>query len=452
MAKHEKIVIVGAGPAGIRAAHALVEAGISPVVIDEARQCGGQIYRQSFVGDGRPKVALYGDQSHKAARLHRLFTRLSPAIDYHPQTTVWHLQEKTLHLSGNGTHDDMPFDRLILATGATDRVLPFQGWTLPGVYTLGAAQTALKAQATLVSDDIVFMGASPLLYLVAYQYMKAGARVRAILDTAPMATKRHLIAAAMHDFLTIWRGLAYAVKLKAAGVDIISGVQQVTAQGGACIEAVTFKKGGSIHTIATKALAYNFGLRSETQLADLAGVTFAFNPQDRAWAPKSGVDTRTSRNDVYLAGDGASIEGADAAELSGEIAALSVLADMGRSYDSKRHHVLINKRQKLRHARKPFDKAFPFPLHWMAQVPDDLVLCRCEEITIANIRNRQQFYQQWEMNRSKAVSRVGMGRCQGRMCGAALAELLRLDHACAVEDIGRLRAQPPIKPLSIKEG
>lgn len=446
----QDIVIVGAGPAGIRAAETLVKSGLSPIVIDEGHRCGGQIYRQSFIGDIRNKTDIYGDQTKKADRLHKIFEDIIPFIKYRPQTNVWHLFDKQLHLSYNGKQETLAFKKLILATGATDRVLPFKGWTLPGVYTLGAAQTALKSQATLVGDEIVFMGSSPLLYLVAYQYLKAGAKVKAMLDTAPFSAKLNLMIAAMYDFPTIRRGLSYGVKLKAAGVKIVNGVEKLEALGKEQLSAIIYTKGKKTKTIPCNALAYNFGLRSEVQLADLAGLDFSFHKENRAWLPKSSIDTRTSHDDIYIAGDGAEIEGADGAELSGEIAALSLIQDIQKNINKARLNELLKQRLALRKARKYFNKAFPFPVDWMSKQPDDLIVCRCEEISIADICQKQDFYNQWEVNRSKAVSRVGMGRCQGRMCGVALSELLCRDHNCPIEDIGRLRAQPPIKPLSIK--
>jgi pyruvate/2-oxoglutarate dehydrogenase complex dihydrolipoamide dehydrogenase (E3) component len=81
----------------------------------------------------------------------------------------------------------LEFSRVIVATGATDRILPVPGWTLPGVYSLGAAQIALKFQGCAIGERVVFAGSGPLLYLVAYQYAKAGAKVVAVLDSSPFS-------------------------------------------------------------------------------------------------------------------------------------------------------------------------------------------------------------------------------------------------------------------------
>ena len=94
-----------------------------------------------------------------------------------------------LHTLRANVADTVAFDALILATGATDRVMPIPGWTLPGVFTLGGAQVLLKEHGCLIGRRIVFCGSSPLLYLAAKQYRAMGAEIAAVLDTTPFAAK-----------------------------------------------------------------------------------------------------------------------------------------------------------------------------------------------------------------------------------------------------------------------
>lgn len=211
-------VIVGAGPAGIRAAERLVRAGLRPIVLDEGLRAGGQIYRRPLIDDGRSYRSRYGSEAGKARRLHEAFEALLPAIDYRPETLVWNVSAaergNQLDVLLAGVHRQIGFSQLILCTGATDRVLPFPGWTTPGVYTLGASQVALKAQGCTIGDRIVFMGSGPLLYLVAWQYMKAGACVEAVLDTAPITSKRHLLSLAIHAPRIVGLGVFYGLQLQ----------------------------------------------------------------------------------------------------------------------------------------------------------------------------------------------------------------------------------------------
>ncbi|MBN3800833.1 FAD/NAD(P)-binding oxidoreductase, partial [Burkholderia sp. Ac-20392] len=165
-------VIVGAGPAGVRAAEALVDAGLRPVVIDENARWGGQIYRQPPT-DGafsRGKRTLYGFEAAKADAVHRTMAALLPHVDYRPDTLAWACGAGRVDSLQGGREVTVPYSHLIVASGATDRMLPVPGWTLAGVYTLGGAQVALKAQGCAIGRRIVFAGTGPLLYLVAYQY------------------------------------------------------------------------------------------------------------------------------------------------------------------------------------------------------------------------------------------------------------------------------------------
>ena len=171
-----RIVIVGAGPAGVRAAQTLVEMDMRPVVVDEGRRDGGQIYRRQPEGFRRPYTKLYGSEADKAQALHRSFELLRDRIDWRAETLAWNVEPNRLHVVQAGQAQVLPFDALIVCSGATDRLMPVPGWDLAGCYSLGAAQIALKSQACAIGRRVVFMGTGPLLYLVASQYVARPAR------------------------------------------------------------------------------------------------------------------------------------------------------------------------------------------------------------------------------------------------------------------------------------
>ncbi|WP_455918900.1 FAD-dependent oxidoreductase [Ensifer canadensis] len=450
------IVIVGAGPAGIRAAEQLVEAGIRPIVLDEGLRAGGQIYRRPMIDDGRSYRNRYGSEARKAEQLHATFERLRPAIEYRPETLAWNVsgQERGGHLDvmADGVHNQIAFSKLLLCTGATDRVLPFPGWTKPGVFTLGAAQTALKAQGCTVGDRLVFMGSGPLLYLVAWQYMKAGATVAAVLDTAPVRSKIHLVSLFARAPRIVALGLFYGAQLQLSGVKIRYGVRPETVIGADRVEGIRFQASGCTKKLECDAIAYGFALRPETQLADLAGCRFRFEDRDRTWLPERDALGRTSRKDVYVSGDGSGIAGADAAEIDGQLAALAVLNDVGKTVEGDRLRQLVAARARILRQREILENAFPFPRDWFETVPAKTTLCRCEEISIGEVRRAVEAGNIGEINRMKALSRVGMGRCQGRMCSAAATEVLRSIRNVEPQETGRLRAQAPVKPIPLGFG
>ncbi|CAN5230506.1 N/A [soil metagenome] len=519
---------MGAGPAGIRAAQTLLAHGLRPILIDEASRGGGQIYRRPPDVFHRSAQSLYGTEASRALSVHEAMDAMQGRIDYRPDTLVWNAQGGSLDLLHAATNvsSSVPYRRLIVATGATDRVLPVPGWTLPGVYTLGGAQVALKFQGCAIGERVVLMGTGPLLYLVAYQYAKAGANVVAVLDTARFADQLAAVPAMLTQPAVFAKGVYYVGWLRAHGVALHRGVRLVGIEGamperfgvglrqaqperdGAGFDklspnggdgvpspppthpepvegpvdaqhgfdklspngngvatsipppahpepvegpvhvvAVVFEANGQEHCIECDAVGFGYALRSETQLADLLGCRFVYAPLQRAHLPERDAAGRSSVAGVYLAGDGAGIMGADAAEWAGERAALALLADEGIAIDMARAAQLEQRLERLGTFRQGLERAFPFPEDWAAKAPDELIVCRCENISAGELRQVVRETGTDEINRLKALSRIGMGRCQGRMCGVAAAELLAHASGKPIEFVGRLRGQAPIKPI-----
>jgi NADPH-dependent 2,4-dienoyl-CoA reductase/sulfur reductase-like enzyme len=167
------------------------------------------------------------------------------------------------------------------------------------------------------------------------------------------------------------------------------------------------------------------------------------------WEPARDADGRTAVAGVYLAGDGSAIAGADAAEIDGALAAYALLADRGATADAAKVAGLTARRQRLAGFRAALDAAFPFPAALAAATADATVVCRCEAVTAGEMRAAAKALDAREINRAKALSRVGMGRCQGRVCGLVAGEILAAALGVPAEAVGMLRSQPPIKPLPL---
>ena len=219
-----RIVIIGAGPAGVRAAETLVAAGMRPVMIDEGLRDGGQVYRRQPDGFKRSEQTLYGTEAGRAHALHAAFDAIRSRIDYRPRTLAWNIWDNDLYVVSDGVSTVLPWDALILCTGAVDRIMPVPGWELAGTYSLGAAQIALKAQACAIGRRVVFMGTGPLLYLVAKQYVAAGAGVAAVLDTSPFGLRIRAAPGLLKRPAVLAKGLALMFALNRAGVRIETGV------------------------------------------------------------------------------------------------------------------------------------------------------------------------------------------------------------------------------------
>jgi len=446
-----RVIVVGAGPAGVRAAETLAGAGVRPVLVEEGRRDGGQIYRRQPEGFGRPYASLYGTEAARAVDLHGSFQALRGRIDYRPGTVAWGLWERRLQVHSGDRSEELEFDALIICSGATDRVMPVPGWTRPGVYTLGAAQIALKAQASGVGRRIAFLGTGPLLYLVAAQYAYAGASVAAVLDTSPLGLRLRALPKLLARPGVLMKGAALVSRLRRAGVAARTGVAPVAIDGDDNgVRAVRVRTSrGRTETIECDAVALGYHLRPETQLADLARCEFGFDPATRQWLPRTDADGRSSVDGIYLAGDGARIRGADAAEISGRLAALAVLSDAGRGGLEAEMAPLRARLARFGRFADGLAAAFPWPAAAAAGLPDETVICRCEAITAGELRAAAGAKGAPELNRAKAFSRAGMGRCQGRYCGHAAAEVLAAATGQAVEQVGRLRGQAPVKPLPI---
>lgn len=444
------VIVIGAGPAGVRAAQALVQAGVRPVVIDEGRRDGGQIYRRQPEGFTRPYETLYGTEAERARALHASFDALRARIDYVPDTLVWNIEPNAVHVVTGTRYRKLAFDALVICSGATDRLMPVPGWHHAGAYSLGGAQVALKSQGCAIGSRVVMMGTGPLLYLVAAQYVKAGATVGAVLDTSTFGQRLRALPQLLAMPSALKKGIALMNVLKEARVPVHRGITPVAIDGTAeqGVQGVRVRQAnGATLEVKCDAVALGYHLRPETQLADLAGCEFRFDPALQQWLPLADEDGRSSQKGVYLAGDGARVRGADAAECAGRLAALAVLNDMKLQHDAAEANRLRAQLARFTRFAAGLRTAFPWPARFAAALPDETIVCRCEAITAGELRRVVNEMGAQEANRAKAFSRVGMGRCQGRFCAHAGAEVIAAQARVPLEAVGRLRGQAPVKPL-----
>jgi thioredoxin reductase/bacterioferritin-associated ferredoxin len=449
------LAVIGAGPAGMSAAVAAAEFGLAVVAIDEQTVPGGQIYRNVLAS---PVAATLGADYRHGAKLAAAFTAADGISRRHDTTVSMITPEGEIVLRrGDGTITLLLAQAVIIATGATERAMPFPGWTLPGVMTAGSAQILLKAAAVVPTDGVVLAGSGPLLYLVAAQLLDLGVRPGAIVETTPAANYR---TAARHWFgalrgaSTLLKGFGLITRLKAARVPMFSGVSGLVAEAGSdgTLARLKFRSGGRERSLACPLLLVHQGVVPNTQISRALDLPHDWNDAQRCWRPRIGAWGDTALPGVFIAGDGGGIGGARAAEEQGRLAALAVACNLGCIDARERDRRAAAPRKTLaRHlAVRPFLDALYRPADEAVVPSDETVVCRCEEVTAAEIR-RGVAEGCLSPSQVKAFARPGMGPCQGRMCGLSIGEVIAAARGLPVAEVGHFRLRQPLKPMTLGE-
>ena len=384
------ILIIGAGPAGLAAALAAAPSGARITVIDDNIAPGGQIWR-----DG-PAAALPA----QALRLREAVARCAN-VRVRCGTRVISVVATHALLLEDAEHGwTQHFDRLILCTGAREMLLPFPGWTLPGVTGAGGLQALIKAGLPVKGERIVIAGSGPLLLAAAATARKAGARV---LRVAEQASLGHVAAFAAQ--LRRWPTKALQA-LTLTDPSYRAGTQLVAAQGRQQVESVHLRQTGRTSTIACERVASGFGLVPNTQLGQLLGCALSTS-KGAAQALKVDALQATSVPGIFAAGECTGFGGAESALVQGKIAGLAAVDETraAQAFWSERARWetfagLLNHHFALDPALRQMPQA-------------DTLVCRCEDVTHGTLSQCSGWMD------AKLHSRCGMGACQGRVCGAA---------------------------------
>lgn len=446
------LVIIGAGPAGMAAAAEAAGRGLSVSLLDEQPCAGGQIYRDVDRVAPLRGAILGSDYTRGTALTARL---QHAAIDHVTGAVVWAIEEGfRISFTREGRGENIDADRILLATGALERPMPLPGWTLPGVMTAGAGQILLK-QSGVVARNTVLVGSGPLLYLIAAQMVRAGTPPAAMVETQ---TRGDMIHAARHmgGALRGWRYLAKGARMLAeitrARVPRYTGATDIAIAGTNRAEAVSFTSRGRSHRVACETVMLHHGVVPNTQAARSMGVTHVWEATQHCFIPQTDDWGHSDVEGAFIAGDGAGIGGAKAAEFAGRLAVLQIAWQATLLSKTERDQNAINLRSKLaaEKAVRPFlDAAYP-PCAQALQPDDKTMVCRCEEVTAGDIRNYAKLGCIGP-NQTKAFGRAGMGPCQGRYCGLTVTALLAQANDQTPDDTGYYRIRPPLKPVTLGE-
>jgi D-hydroxyproline dehydrogenase subunit alpha len=440
------LAVIGAGPAGLAATLAAAAHGVRVTLLDSAPEAGGQFYRQ-------PATALRARRPQALHHQWRTWERLRDGLDTQAKAgTVRHLTDHHVWLVERGSgftvhallgperpeHQEpveVRADAVLLATGGYEKVLPFPGWTLPGVLTAGGAQAMLKGALAVSGRTAVVAGTGPLLLPVATGLAAAKVEVAALVEAAgPRAFVRHGRALSAK----LAEGAGFAARLARHRVRLLAGHAVVEAHGDERLEAVTVARldrsgrvrPGTERRIPCDTLAVGHGMLPHTDLAESLGC--------RLDGLRVHVDDeqRTDVPGVWAAGEATGIGGAALALAEGHIAGRSIAAHLTGAAIAPAS-AAVTSRTEQRAFAAALEAAYAPPAHWTDQVTDDTVVCRCEEVTAGAVRAARGLGA-GDVRTVKLLTRAGMGWCQGRVCGPAVAGLA----GCELTPSGRPFARP----------
>ncbi|ARP82003.1 FAD/NAD(P)-binding oxidoreductase [Bordetella genomosp. 8] len=448
-------VIVGAGPAGMSAAIRLRAHGMNVLVVDEQPAPGGQIWRAVETVAATPMGELLGDEYRAGAPLAESFRRCGAV--YEPGTQVWQIEpDWHVYMTRAGQAEVVRARQILLATGAQERPNPFPGWTLPGVLTVGAAQILLKTARQVPAQPVWVVGSGPLVLLYMAQLLRAGGRIAGWLDTSPPDGFRRALpylADALRRAGEIGKGLRWLRELRQAGVRRLRGVRGFRALGDGRLQQIEYvtRHGRTVREDAQVLLAHE-GVVPSIHMARALECKLAWNEQQACLTPVLDAWGQTSRQGVYVAGDGAGIGGATAATARGQLSAVGMLLGAGRLSQPEAELAAAPLRGALAEMlrlRPMLDAMYP-PRPGVFSPSDDTIVCRCEELTAGDIRKAAELGQPGP-NQIKSFTRAGMGPCQGRQCGYTIAHILAEQQQRPVAEVGFYRIRPPLKPLTLGE-
>jgi len=457
MTERVEVAVIGAGPGGLSAALAAAKAGAQVTLIDSYQTPGGQYFRQMPEDWAESLI----DRSSPRQRQGRaLCEQVAQAgVQTLSNTVVWGTAEgNTLALHGSEAPALLQAQAIILATGAYDRPIAFPGWALPGVMTAGAARILLT-QKVLPGKRVLLAGTGPLQLVLAAELVRAGAEVVAVLEGACFFRDglRHL-EALWGQWKRLAEGVSSRLTLLTRRVPYRTGWGIIAASGTDQVEQVTIGRldnrwhliPGSEETLACDTLCLGYGFVPFNALARLLGAKHEWRPDLGGEVPHRDSHMQTTVPRVYAVGDGAGIGGAQLALVEGQIAGIAAAAHFGHGAASV--EIAIQQLAPALARERRFQQMYaalftPGPGLYELN-SDDTVLCRCEEVTQADVRQAIAMGAD-SANEVKSITRCGMGDCQGRMCSHLITRLVARETGRPMTEVESFTPRPPIYPVPI---
>ena len=414
MSSRFDVVVVGAGPGGMAAATVAAEAGSRVCLLDDNVTPGGQVWR-GFRPETARKYAHGESFQNWAFRLQR-----TDCAVWQGWQAIGNPDAEVLRLERGGATRDVGYGRLILATGARERFLPFPGWTLPGVMGVGGLQALVKGGLDVRRKRVLLAGSGPLLLAVAAGLKGAGARVAGIYEQAPARQLARFALRLLGDPGKLAEGAGY--RLKTWTTPYRAGMWIVNADGRGHVEQVTVTNGRREWTVACDWLGCGFNLVPNLELPRLMGCQV-----EGGYVAVDGMQ-QSSVTGVACVGELTGIGGLEKAIVEGQIAGW---AACGREWEARALGVDLEGRRRF---ARELDGGFQLRAELRALASAETVVCRCEDVTHAELEGCAGWRE------AKLHTRCGMGACQGRVCGSAAEFLYGWENASA---------RPPVFPATV---
>jgi len=456
--KRYDIVIVGGGFSGILSANILSRHGLNVLIVDENNNLGGQFlrthpdqYHRNGAFSGLKHLGLQGIRSIDRKRV-RIMIR-SEVLG------ITGDKEFLIHEAGKQIYTVRP-EAVLLATGAREKFIPFKGWTLPGIISTGATQILLKGSGVLPSKEIIVGGAGIFPYAVASEILMNNGRVRTLLDQNRLTEKLMFARGLLREKSKIGEGVRTAAELMLSRTPVRFGVKIIEARGHKTLEEVLTVKidgngrmlPGSETVYPCECLSMGYGFVANIELPQQAGCKLEYDDNQGGWIVGVTEDLETSVPGIFAAGEITGIAGATKAVTEGKLAAQAILFKLGKISRSKfltRSTQLKKDRENHLCFGNHFNALHKIKGEIIRSIPDETIVCRCEDITMGEIKNA--IYQGCVTSDAiKKAVRPGMGICQGRICGTIIYEIISACKRKTIEQISPISVRIPLKAVPLK--